>query len=214
MTVLKPPVFLIRWLFFIPAMRKLLLIVCMFCTFNPALNAQTLTYAIRLKDELVGKMTANRQGKSKTSYFIESNILVQKMLLVDIRYTLESVFENNILMSSQAINKLNGKEQANSKTRNTKNGYTVQTLKGTKKLSQSEIPYNLCSLYFEEPVKYNSVYSDTYGEFLPLKPAGPHRYELILPDGKSNYYTYQHGICVLVELEILFGKITFHLTRN
>lgn len=192
-------------------MRNILIIFFLICSFS--LPAQTLNYAIRLKDELIGHMTAVKKGKGKSELMIESKIMIEKMIKLDLLYRIDAVFENNILSSSLAVQNNNGKEFTNSKTTKDKSGYTIKTLKEEKAIYQKFIHYNLCKLYFEEPIGISSVYSDTYGEFLSLKPAGKHRYEMILPDGKSNFYSYNHGICTLVELELIFGKITFQLTK-
>ncbi|MBK7887052.1 MAG: hypothetical protein IPJ86_07070 [Bacteroidetes bacterium] len=195
-------------------MRIVLLFFLLQIVASTRVEAQLLTYAIRYKDEPIGIMTAQRHGKTKSDFLIESKILIQKMVRVNIVYRITSQFDNNTLLHSLATQHNNGKEHINTKTTHSKYGYTVQSQKRESKISQKSIPYNLCKLYFEEPIGVFMVYSDTYGDFLNIKPAGKHRYELILPDGKSNFYTYHLGICILVEAEIIVGKIYFQLTNN
>jgi len=195
-------------------MRKLLLSIFLQLALLFGLKGQSLTYTIRFKDDPIGIMTAHRQGKGKSEFLIESKILIQKMVRMNLVYRIASTFENNTLVHSLATQHNNGKEHTNTKTTHTKYGYIVKTQKEEIKISQKSIPYNLCKLYFEEPIGVFMVYSDTYGDFLTINPAGKHRYELILPDGKRNYYTYHLGICILVEAELIFGKISFQLTTN
>ena len=76
------------------------------------------------------------------------------------------------------------------------------------------IDYDLVCLYFREPVNITKVYSDTHGTFLNLRNIGPHKYELILPDGKKNIYTYQFGICTEVQVTQFFSKVYFKLVRS
>ncbi|MBL7923937.1 MAG: hypothetical protein JNL88_07045 [Bacteroidia bacterium] len=176
-------------------------------------EAQTLHYTVRLGDEVMGKMTAVRSVSGKTLYSIESLINVQKMITVDLFYRIEAQFEKQILTRSSAIEKANGKEHTKSETRRILNGYNVITKKASKTIPHKGINYNLCTLYFHEPEGRTSVWSDTFGEMLGIKPAGEHKYELTLPNGKSSFYTYHKGICTLVESEMIFGKITFTLTK-
>lgn len=195
-------------------MQRLLLQILFLFLFSNTLDGQSLTYTIRFKDEPIGIMKAQRQGKGTTEFLIESKILIQKMVRLDLMYRISSTFENNTLIHSLATQQNNGREHTNTRTTQTKNGYSVKTRKEELRISQKSIPYNLCKLYFEEPIGVFMVYSDTYGDFLNIKPAGKHRYELVLPDGKSNFYTYHLGICILVEAEIILGKISFQLTNS
>ncbi len=176
-------------------------------------QAQNLHYLIRLDNEQMGDMHATKTKGSKEKYLMESKIKVEKLIKIDLFYKIEALFEKDILQLSNALETANGKEHTNSETKKNKSGYSIKTKKETKTISHKGITNNLCKLYFEEPVGINSVWSDTFGEMLTLKPAGEHRYELMLPNGKSSFYSYFKGICTLVETEIMFGKVTFILTK-
>lgn len=176
-------------------------------------QAQNLHYLIRLDNQQMGDMHATKTKGKKEKYLMESKIKVDKMIKIDLIYTIESIFEKNILQFSNAVETANGKTQTNSETKRNSTGYGVTTKKETKTIIHKGITFNLSKLYFEEPVGIKSIWSDTFGEMLTLKPAGEHRYELILPNGKSSFYSYFKGICTLVETEIMFGKLTFTLTK-
>lgn len=176
-------------------------------------QGQNLHYLIRLDNEQMGDMHATKTKGSKEKYLMESKIKVEKMIKIDLFYKIEAIFEKNILLVSNAIESANGKEHINSETKKNKVGYTVKTKRETKTISHKGITNNLCKLYFEEPVGITNVWSDTFGQMLTIKPVGEHRYELILPNGKSSFYSYLKGICTLVETEMMFGKITFSLTK-
>ncbi|MFN8152651.1 MAG: DUF6134 family protein [Bacteroidia bacterium] len=176
-------------------------------------EAQKLKYTVRLKNDVVGSMQAERTQGTRTKIRIDSHILIQMLLRLDLEYFMESVFEKGILVISQTVQKANGKEHANTTTSKEKEGYKVVTQKETKVYPHNEIRFNLCRLYYEEPGGITEVWSDTYGKMLKIKPAGKNRYELMLPDGKSNYYSYYKGICTLVETELPIGKVTFQLSK-
>jgi hypothetical protein len=176
-------------------------------------QGQNLHYLIRLDNEQMGDMHASKTKGSKEKYLMESKIKVEKMIKVDLFYKIEAIFEKNILLLSNALETANGKEHTNSETIKNKSGYSVKTKKETKTIPHKGISYNLCKLYFEEPIGVNNIWSDTFGEMLTLKPAGEHRYELVLPNGKSSFYSYFKGICTLVETDFMFGKITFTLSK-
>jgi len=173
--------------------------------------SQKLKYSIRLNDEVVGNMTAERTTKAKSTITINSFIAVQKFIKIELQYFMESVYEKGKLLTSRTIQKFNGQEQANSSTTFDKDGYKVSTKQGNSRVNLNAIQHNLCKLYFEEPAGIKEVWSDTYGRMLQIRPAGKNKYELILPDGKSNFYSYYKGICTLVETETPVGKVTFQL---
>lgn len=173
--------------------------------------AQKLKYTIRLKDELVGNMTAQRSHKPTTTIRINSLISMEKMIKIEFQYIMESTYQKGKLLVSRTIQKINGQEQVNTSTTLDNNQYRVISKSGNSTYNSSAIQFNLCRMYFEEPVGIKEVWSDTFGKMLSLKPAGKNRYELVLPDGKSNYYTYYKGICTLVETETPMGKVTFQL---
>lgn len=194
-------------------MSRPLLVSLLFLVFSWQTHAQKLKYNVKLKNDIVGQMQAERTTGSKSKIRIDSHISLQLVLKLELEYFMESVYEKGVLILSQTIQKANGKEHANTTTSKEKEGYKVTTQKSNTVFPRSEIRYNLCRMYFEEPAGIHEVWSDTYGTMLKIRPTGKGRYELALPDGKHNYYTYYKGICTLVETELMIGKVTFQLSR-
>ncbi len=177
-------------------------------------NAQKLNYKIFFNKDYIGNLVAERDiQKERSHYLLKSKMTVDKIINVSIEYRLEGDFVNQKLTRSSAYQKVNNKVQVSSNTQWDGSAYNIQTIDKSTILRNKPIGYNLCSLYFNEPVNVKEVYSDTFGEFLKLKSLGKHRYELQLPDGKKNFYSYNAGICYQVETEQLFSKITFLLTH-
>ena len=177
-------------------------------------TGQNLLYAIKLNDELMGKMSAIKKGAKVKTYQIESNIKVEKMISVEMHYLIRSEFDKQGLVKSTARETANGKDYMNTETTRLTEGYAVKTLKEQSQIKGKTIGYNLCMIYFQEPSGVSEVWSDSFGEFFKIKPAGKNRYELMLPGGKSSFYTYYKGICTTVETDMPFGKLTFTLTGS
>jgi hypothetical protein len=57
------------------------------------------------------------------------------------------------------------------------------------------------------------VFSENFRKFIPLKEIRPHYYELKLPDGNSNFYTYSNGVCSGAEVNTNFSKAFFRLKK-
>jgi len=79
-------------------------------------------------------------------------------------------------------------------------------------LDNVEIQHSVSDLYFTEPRQVTSIYSETLGKLLSIRPLGNGAYELSLPEGKKNIYRYQKGTLVDVEVNHTLGKA--HIVRT
>lgn len=194
-------------------MRKWITLFILLIVIPAVATEQTLTYVILLSDDVIGNMTVKRfqQSSDRSEYLVESHINVQKIVAMDIDYRINSVFENGKLMHSTVVQTANNKIHTNTKTEWDGNFYRITSLEGKHAIRERLIEHNLTTLYYYEPVGMKVIWSDSFGKFLTIKLCGNHRYELILPDGKKNFYTYNYGICSSVESEQFFSKLTFRL---
>jgi hypothetical protein len=174
-------------------------------------RGQNLTYAVFLRDEKVGELLVKRNiNKDFTDFKVDSRIEVYKIINMLINYHMSARFEDGIMLRSSVQQQYNQRVNINTSTTRTGNQYFVESI-SSKKVLNDIIDYNLCMIYFHEPIGKTKIWSDSYGEFVHIRNMAPHRFELILPDGKRSFYTYNYGICTLVETEQLFSKIIFKL---
>ena len=177
--------------------------------------SQKLTYEIFMGKDSIGLLYAeHKQTSLNNSYELKSNMSINSIVNVEIQYLLTALFDKEKLLNSFTEQNVNGRIKVHSTVKWDAKLYSVQTLEKKDKIKNNLITYNLAMLYFKEPVNIRKVYSDTHGSFLNIKPSGPHQYDLILPDGKRNSYTYQFGICKEVEVNQLFSKVYFKLIKN
>lgn len=178
-------------------------------------GAQVLTYQIYMGSDSIGLLHAEHKINGLVhNYELKSNMSVKSIVNVDIQYLLTAVFDKDKLLNSFTEQDVNGRIKVHSTIKWDGKSYAIQTLDKRDRIKNNLITYNLSSLYFKEPINQTKVYSDTHGVFLNIKPVGPHKYELVLPDGKRNLYTYQFGICKEVEVNQLFSKVYFKLVKN
>ena len=167
-----------------------------------------------LRDEKVGELYVRKNiQKGIVEYRLESLISVDKIINMQVEYKLHARFVDGFLSRSSTWQKSNQKVNINTITQKNGDHYVIEKI-NKKDIVRESIDFNLCTLYFQEPAGRKKIWSDSYGEFVRIRPAGQHRYELLLPDGKKNYYTYHYGICSMVETEQLFSKINFRLIPN
>jgi hypothetical protein len=163
----------------------------------------------------IGLLRAEHKLSAGNHYYeLKSNMTVNNVVTVEIQYILTAMFDKDKLLNSFTEQNVNGRIRVSSTVKWDGKMYIVQTLEKRDKIKSMPITFDLGSLYFKEPVGIKKVYSNTHGSFLNIKPVGPHQYELILPDGKRNLYSYQFGICKEVEVNQLFSKVYFKLVKN
>jgi hypothetical protein len=177
-------------------------------------EAQLLTYQIYMGSDSIGLMHAEHRFSGTHNYELKSNMTVNSVVTVEIQYILTASFDKDKLLNSFTEQAVNGRIKVSSTVKWDGKNYNVQTLNKRDKIKNTTITYDLATLYFKEPVNLRKIYSDTHGSFLTIKPIEPHKYELILPDGKRNIYSYQFGICKEVEINQLFSKVFFKLVKN
>jgi len=191
----------------------LIFLLSFLCSSN--LFAQQLTYTITVKDDIIGKLIAykNVHG-SKTDYTLVSDINVHKVVDVAVFYKLEASFEKSKLMSSKLIQTTNERQNINSTTYWNGANYLITVDGNRTSIKEKIIDFNLATLYYQEPINRKKIWSDAYGKFLSIRMSKKGNYELSLPDGRKNIYTYHKGICTQVITEQMFTKIIFTLTKN
>lgn len=175
------------------------------------LVAQMHTFEIRMGSRVIGAIEARRNvnGTARNTV-IKSKIettLLSKFTDISCQYT------NNILVASRVVRSSSGKTGDGKEVITRRNGsrYIID-LEGTKStLDNVEIQHSVSDLYFTEPRQITSVYSETLGKLLTIRPLGNGAYELNLPEGKKNIYRYQKGTLVEVEVNHMLGKA--HIVR-
>jgi hypothetical protein len=76
---------------------------------------------------------------------------------------------------------------------------------------KTPIQYTTLSLYHQEPANIREVYSNNFQKNIPVIKVAPGKYKLTLPNGNSNYYIYQQGVLVRVEVNQPFYTMQFIL---
>lgn len=169
------------------------------------LLAQVHTFEIRLGSRVIGAVEArcNVNGTAR-NMVIKSKIETAFMS----KFTdISCEYANNILVASKVV-RSNGKSEEGKAVVTRRNGsrYMID-LEGEKSsLDNVEIQHSVSDLYFTEPRQVTTLYSETLGKLLSIKPLGNGAYELSLPEGKKNIYRYQKGALIEVEVNHVLGK--------
>ncbi|CAN5443756.1 hypothetical protein BH23BAC1_BH23BAC1_06130 [soil metagenome] len=188
--------------------------ILVFTQFLP-LQAQELSYDIVWKGDSIGFLHASKiPTKNMTRYEIDSQASFRFIAKIELDYYFENVFSNGVLVKGISKHSMNNKLKSSSSIKwdGKKYNATVDDLEVP--LDKKAVKTSMTSMYYQEPVGINEIFSERYAVYCAIKPVGTNKYELTLPNGKKNYYTYEGGICTLVEVNHPMATFYFKLRQN
>ncbi len=170
-----------------------------------------LQYEVVRNGKVIGQLEAFRKHNGVvTDYMMESNVKVSLLMDFSIYSKVFGSFNNGLLTSGSIIRRVNGKDKANSKITWNIDHYTILEKNEVITLKE-KIFYTSACLMHEEPINMQRIFSENYKRFIPIKSIKPHQYELQLPDGNRNFYTYANGVCVNAEVNTTLSTVYFRL---
>ncbi len=168
-------------------------------------QSSQLHYTIAKGGDEIGWLTLEKQVQANTTtLLLISEIKTRMVLQVIVGVMDKATFENGKLIASNLVRKTNNQTKLNKHTRLLGQKYEVQQ-KGKKQLLA--IPFigpNLLTMYFQEPIGLQSIYSDLHERFIHLKKLKEGCYEVKFPDGNSNCFYYAGGRCIRVTINHTF----------
>lgn len=190
-----------------------LLFVSAFCFLAAFSQEQSLVYAVQRKGKKIGDLTFQKsQAGSRTTYNIQSDVKVSLLLTISVKAKEQSVYENDVLQSVSVIRHINGKQKTNRQIVNNGKGLVVTEDGEKRELKNYVVNFNIHCLYTVEPTYFTNVFSDSFQQFLPIVKMAPHHYKITFPDGNSNEYFYENGVCQKVKVENRLFNAEFLLT--
>ena len=155
----------------------------------------------------VRREMVNGQGK----YYVDSKVRVSMMITVHLSFLLESVFNGNQMISSTSQHFRDDELKESVYVNWSGSRYDIHLDNKSSVLENEKINHCLSSIYYNEPYNIRRVFSERYAAFLDITPVGRHEYELTLPNGRKNHYTFENGICKEVMVDHLLATFYFKL---
>ncbi len=173
----------------------------------------SLHYEVIRNGDVIGDLYANKGlNGSNMDYSTESTVRIKMLMTFSLYSKVTGSFRNGVLVSGSALRKVNGKDRVNTVISWDVNHYLVKEDDERQEVKE-QILYTTARLYHDEPTGVTTVFSENFRKFIPLKELKPHYYELKLPDGNSNFYSYANGICIGAEVNTNFSKAFFRLKK-
>ncbi|MFV8340902.1 DUF6134 family protein [Flavobacterium sp. XS2P39] len=144
---------------------------------------------------------------NKSSLLLISEIKTRLIFLITVSVKESATFENGKLIYSSQFRKTNGITKLDKQTSFVIDKYEVIENGKKEKLSVPFIGANLLSLYFLEPTATKAVYSDIQQCFVKVTKTHDGGYKIKFPDGNSNSFYYEKGICTKIKISNSFYLI-------
>jgi hypothetical protein len=175
--------------------------------------AQTQKYQIYKGHKAIGILKTKKvEIGNSTSYYIESDATFRVIFEFNTQFKFETFFTDGNLCKSFAHNTLNDSERESTLINWESNKYKIiKDGKDPSILNINRPTYSMASMYYEEPGTRTEVFSERFGEYLAVKNISNAQYELTMPDGRHNIYTYKNGRCSEVEVDHMLATLYFKI---
>ena len=190
-----------------------IILTIFFCLSINGLVGQKLTYDVLKDGKKIGEVIASKsQNDDKVHYAIKSSVEVTIFFSVLIESSFVSMYQSGFLQKARTINKRDGKMKEYSSVDWTGEAYDI--VRDGKMMTfgiPSQVRSSLNAMYFKEPVGRKKIFSERFGEYVPLRPLGKAMYQIELPGGGSNIYTFKEGYCSHVLVQHWLADVEFVL---
>jgi hypothetical protein len=141
----------------------------------------------------------------------ESLIQTKFLFQITVKTIEEAMYKEGMLIFSRFYQKINDDEKSDHGMIWKNGSYQLSGKINSGKLPSLPVENTVLSLYYKEPINIHEIYSDNFQQYLPIHKTTVGKYRVDLPNGNSDYYLYQEGRLVRVEVEQPFYSLQFIL---
>jgi len=187
------------------------IIFCLF-SFGPTATVENHHYDVFLDGRAIGAYHVNKTELNGTENFrIETNTAAGLIRRDKHRFVMLSSYDDSKLIVSDLKNWMNGELQSSTLIHWDGNQYVQQSDGNLKPIFETIVTYSSACMFFEEPVGISSLFYEKYGKKLEITDLGEHQYEVLLPNGGVERYSYLDGKVLNVAFIQSFATISLHL---
>lgn len=173
-----------------------------------AQDVEQLNYKVLRNQEEVGALAVSKSFTSGgVLYSLTSSVKINALITFHIRESIADEYENNQLIHSRHIREINDYTSVDRVLVKSGNQYYCEA-EALPHLGNS-IMHSILSLYFQEPLHYRQIYSESFQQLVSIDKIKPGVYRLTLPNQKITDYYYENGWLWKVEGHTKWGIVTF-----
>ena len=169
-------------------------------------------YEIYKGNDKIGQVVAIMVTDGKKKFIrIETHIDVRVLFTVKVDVVVKNNFVEEVLSEASVRRVINGSVKINNSIIRSEKRYQMVNMNKDTTFYSGTIGKCVSQLYFEEPVNLSSIFSEAFLKPVPIIKTGASTYELKLPDGNINHYTYVNGVCTTVNIETSMATVKLKL---
>lgn len=144
--------------------------------------------------EATGDAAASAIKENQDQIKVTSSFDVHLFIQVHVKYDMNCIFENGMLMD-WSVETFKDDDLHSSSKGQAENGKYVIAEDGEDKVHEGAIMFSGAMLYFNEPDNIDSIFSEIHAKEKPVKKIEAGHYQIIDPaTGQSNHYFYRDGV--------------------
>jgi len=181
----------------------------LFTSFGPTATTEQFNYDVFLGERSIGTYLVDRTELNGTEHFrVETLTSAGLIRKTDHKFVMISSYDNSTLVASDIKTWVNSELETNSLIHWDGKQYVKQSGDDLVPIYENMVTYSSACVYFEEPVNRVNLFYEKYGKDLAVTALGGHQYEVKLPNGGTERYTYFDGEVVQVDFIQSFATIT------
>ena len=193
----------------------LVAITCALTAFGPAAEHERLQFQVSLDGMPIGSYSVNKTviGNVET-FIVETETAAGLIGRMSHRSVMKSAFQDHQMVSCDVKTWVNEGLESSVNIKWSNGNYTRQEGSSLTEICSDLVDFSSARLFFEEPKGREFLFHESYGKELPLIAVGNHQYELKLPNGGVERYTYRNGSINEVQLVKSFTTITIQASAS
>lgn len=177
-------------------------------------ECNTLNFLVFKGADQIGTLAISQLIESnRITYTLTSDVSIDLIVEFNIEETIKDVFEKGYLKSSTHTRYVNETLRASNTLIRLDSVYKITDSDATVKYVKEDIQVSILSLYFDEPISGQLVYSESFRDLVKLTKVTNHTYSVELPNGNVTTYYYKDNRMQSVVSQTRFGTIKFLCQR-
>lgn len=178
-------------------------------SFGPGASVKNFSYDVFIDGKPIGSHSISRTAVNGTTNFrVENETAAGLIRRSEHRFVMLTSFDERKFVSSDMKTYVDQKLESSSVIHWDGAHYVKQDGEQLTEIQSGMVTYSSPCMFFEEPMNRTTLFYEKYGLELPVTDLGNHKYEVKLPNGAKERYTYKDGEVVQVDLIQTFTTIS------
>lgn len=179
---------------------------------SPALIQKRVDFEVRIGSRVLGDFVVIKQQLGDREDFVIEQIIEDGLLHKSkVHYRVHSQYKAAQLQVMEMQNVVDEVVLQSSDLQLKEGIYHLNTDLGTVKVPAEDMVRGSAYIFFEEPSESGLIFHEKYGQILSITRTGDHVYEIALPNGGREVYTYTDGRLNMFMIEKTFGMFSMTL---